>query len=217
MYFSVITPEDDLLRQGIYEQLKPPYAEHQWLWRFFPGEEAQTRDFVFRRHLDESPPRYYVVSHRPPAAGNSSWRVQSRSYDPQLQPGDQLAFRLCANPVVAKKDASGRAHRHDVVMDAKKNQADKAELRTYELVQSTCLAWLAARAKQNGFELTSAAVDAYQQHQAGKREIRFSTVDFSGELIVTDPDLFRRTLFKGLGRAKAFGCGLMLVKRIEGR
>jgi CRISPR system Cascade subunit CasE len=44
--------------------------------------------------------------------------------------------------------------------------------------------------------------------------IRFSAVDFSGELLVTDPKLFQQALFDGLGHAKAFGCGLLLVRRI---
>ncbi|MGY6275374.1 type I-E CRISPR-associated protein Cas6/Cse3/CasE [Methylomonas sp. MgM2] len=41
----------------------------------------------------------------------------------------------------------------------------------------------------------------------------FSSVDFCGELQITDPEKFRQTLFNGLGRAKAFGCGLLMVKR----
>lgn len=35
-----------------------------------------------------------------------------------------------------------------------------------------------------------------------------------GELMITNPELFQLALFNGLGHAKAFGCGLMLVRRI---
>lgn len=41
---------------------------------------------------------------------------------------------------------------------------------------------------------------------------RFSTVDFSGERTVTDPGLFGTALPTGIGHAKAFGCGLLLVR-----
>jgi len=41
-----------------------------------------------------------------------------------------------------------------------------------------------------------------------------STVDFQGILTVTDPELFRKALYEGLGKSKAFGCGLMLVRRV---
>lgn len=40
------------------------------------------------------------------------------------------------------------------------------------------------------------------------------TVLFDGLLRITDPDAFRETLIRGIGPAKAFGCGLMLVKRV---
>jgi len=42
----------------------------------------------------------------------------------------------------------------------------------------------------------------------------FSSVDFTGDLEVTDVERFTRALFVGIGRAKAFGCGLLLVRRI---
>lgn len=84
MYFSVITPAENLRRQAAHELAQSPYAEHQWLWQFFPGSEEQTRDFIYRRHALEQIPRFYVVSQRPPVAFSEAWHVQSRSYDPQL-------------------------------------------------------------------------------------------------------------------------------------
>ena len=41
----------------------------------------------------------------------------------------------------------------------------------------------------------------------------FSSLDLSGEVVVTDVDGFTRLLMEGTGPAKAFGCGLMLVAR----
>ncbi|MEG3626591.1 type I-E CRISPR-associated protein Cas6/Cse3/CasE [Streptomyces poriticola] len=37
------------------------------------------------------------------------------------------------------------------------------------------------------------------------------TVTFDGRLEVTDPDLMRRTLTRGIGKAKAYGCGLLTL------
>ena len=240
MYFSVITPEERLLRQAAHELAQSPYGEHQWLWQFFPSGSDQVRDFVFRRHELEQLPRFYVVSQRQPRAFSAAWQVQSRLYDPQLQEGQRLSFQLCANPVITKKDADGKSRRHDVVMQAKKQllaehglsqkakwkdwkgESDKPLL--YELVQKHCAAWLDGVAKRNGFEIARTdkdepqrklRVDAYEQSKASKRDhlIQFSAVDFSGELLVTDPELFQQALFNGLGHAKAFGCGLLLVRR----
>jgi CRISPR system Cascade subunit CasE len=180
---------------------------------------------------DERVPRFYVVSQRPPTAFSEAWQAQSRVYDPQLLEGQRLSFQLCANPVVAKKNDAGKSQRHDVVMQAKKqllaehglnfdakwkewpDEDDKPLL--YELVQKSCIEWLQSRAGNHGFTVIAASIDAYQQNRTGIRNIQFSTVDFSGELLVTDPELFQQVLFNGLGHAKAFGCGLLLVKRIE--
>jgi len=231
MYFSVITPDECLLRQAAYELAQSPYAEHQWLWQFFPSSEAQSRDFIFRRHKSEQIPRFYVVSQRLPTAFSAAWQVQSRSYGPQLLKGQRLSFQLRANPVVTKKNDAGKAQRHDVVMQAKKQLLSERGFNTaakwrewqdedgkpslYELVEKSCIDWLQSRAGNHGFTVTTASVDAYQQNKAGKRDIRFSTVDFSGELLVIDPELFQKALFNGLGHARAFGCGLLLVKRVE--
>lgn len=241
MYFSVITPEERLLRQAAHELAQSSYAEHQWLWKFFPSSADQTRDFIFRRHELEQMPRFYVVSQRPPKAFSEAWQVQSRAYDPQLQVGQRLSFQLRANPVITKKNDAGKPQRHDVVMQAKKqllaehglskeakwadwnDEINKPLL--YELVHKHCAEWLDGIAKRNGFEIALSdeeepqrklQVDAYEQSKAGKRDhnIRFSAVDFSGELLVTNPELFQLALCNGLGHAKAFGCGLLLVRRL---
>ncbi|MGR9000279.1 MAG: type I-E CRISPR-associated protein Cas6/Cse3/CasE [Gammaproteobacteria bacterium] len=42
----------------------------------------------------------------------------------------------------------------------------------------------------------------------------FSAVDFSGELQITDRAKFEQALFQGIGRSKAFGCGLLMIRRV---
>lgn len=60
---------------------------------------------------------------------------------------------------------------------------------------------------------------AYQWHDLMQKSRKgnksgFSSVDFTGDLEIIDPEAFKTLLFNGIGRSKAFGCGLMLVKRI---
>ena len=238
MYFSVITPEQGLLRQAAHEFAQTSYAEHQWLWKFFPSDKDQARDFIFRRHEIGQIPRFYVVSQRAPKIFSEAWQVQSRVYDPQLQEGQRLSFQLRANPAINKKNEAGKPQRHDVVMQAKKQllaehgfskeakwgdwKDESSKPLLYELVQKHCAVWLDSVAEKNGFEIARAdddapqlQVDSYGQNRASKsdHDIRFSAVDFSGELLVTNPELFQQALFNGIGHAKAFGCGLLLVRR----
>ena len=59
---------------------------------------------------------------------------------------------------------------------------------------------------------------AYQWHslsiKGGKGDKSgFSSIDFTGELQITDIRKFKEALFSGMGRSKAFGCGLLLIRR----
>ena len=226
MYFSQIKPSAGRERDAAHEWAHGPYAEHQWLWQLFPAPGGSPRDFLYRRHDIEGMPRYYVVSKRPPQQKNHAWNIQTQSYEPKLEAGDRLRFDLRANPVVTH-GRDGKSKRHDVVMQEKTRllheyggtrwQYWQGEDKPapYDLVRTTCSAWLKVRAIRLGFQINeeSLAVDGYQQHAGQKDQMRFSTVDFSGELSVVDPAAFGMALRDGIGHAKAFGCGLLLVRR----
>ena len=56
---------------------------------------------------------------------------------------------------------------------------------------------------------------AYHSHPIPEkgRSAGFCSLDLTGEVVVTDVTRFTRLLMEGTGPAKAFGCGLMLVRR----
>lgn len=228
MYFSVLMPAEGREREAVQQRLDGPYADHQWLWRLFPAATGTPRDFLFRRHESGGSPRYYVVSRRLPVAVDAAWQLQTRDYAPELVIGQRLQFELRVNPTV-RHGRDGKSKRHDVVMEAKKQLLaargltrwadwlgdDKPDLHT--LVHRTCGAWLARRGDALGFDLNleTLLVDAYQQQrEKAGGQLQFTTVDLSGQLSVRDPAALRAALFDGVGHAKAFGCGLLLVRRL---
>lgn len=80
------------------------------------------------------------------------------------------------------------------------------------------LDWLARRGAVCGFDLDRDAtrVIAYRRvalPRSRGRPVVFGQVDYEGALTVRDPAAFRAALRDGFGRAKAFGCGLMLLAR----
>jgi CRISPR system Cascade subunit CasE len=97
------------------------------------------------------------------------------------------------------------------------------------------LGWLERQGKLAGFRLADAevdgigddglldveqrpalTVDGYQRHRIarrGEKPIQFSTLDFEGVLEVTDPATLVAKVAAGYGPQKAFGCGLMLLRR----
>jgi len=223
-------------------QTADAYAEHQWLWRFFPAEPGAPRTFLHRRCEPVAagePAQIYVVSQRPPEAPHPAWRIESRPYQPQLRVGDRLRFELRVNPVRSQTDAAGKLRRHDVVMQAKKrllaehgvaqwkDLPESVRPALYDLVQGEVSDWFVGNdaqpglAARHGFRAfaDSLRVDAYRQHRfhrkGGDKPIALSTVDLSGRLQVIDPERAVAALLAGMGHAKAFGCGLLLVRREE--
>jgi len=201
------------------------YREHQTLWRLFDDDPDASRDFLFRREQRGGRPAFYLLSTRLPVRDHGIWQIDHKRYEPRVRVGQRLAFSLRANPVVTRTDAGGRRQRHDVVMDLKR-QMDYQRLPPAErpplaaLAQEAGLKWLAGRADRCGFAFEEEAVrvDGYTQHRlakrGGKSPIRYSTLDFNGLLEVTDIERFYQTLLHGLGPAKAFGCGLLLVRPV---
>ena len=191
------------------------YGLHQALWRLFAAEAGAPRDFLYRIIDQAERPAFYVVSARSPVMDLPIWRIQTRDYAPCLQTGDRLVFSLRANPTIKRAPTLGaRSVRHDVVMDArKKGDALDPELGSYH---QPGLAWLTPRAESAGFRVEQTRIDGYRRHQLYKRgsaPMVFSTLDFEGVLTVADPGIFHNSLLTGLGPAKAFGCGLLLVRR----
>ena len=197
------------------------YRLHQMVWRLFPANEDQGRDFLYRWE-DAAAPRLYLVSERPPALVEGPWKLETKPYTPAVQQGELLQFSLRANPVRTRKAAEGRSKRHDVVMDAKWQQRqaqDEPAQAMTELIHQVGREWLAGRAEGLGFSVQDCPlrVEGYRQHRLFKartgKPVRFSTLEFSGVLRVVDRELFVQTLFRGVGPAKGFGCGLLMVRR----
>lgn len=194
------------------------YALHHLVWSLFSDGPDRRRDFLYRHEGD----LVYAVSARPPQNAWAGPALAYKPYAPQIEPGMRLYFSLRANPIVSRRDELGRQHRHDVVMEAKhklrQESGQPLNITQTELVRQTGLRWLETRAPGAGFSFApdSLRVEGYRQHQFGKRgssrQVSLSTLDFEGLLTVTEPTRFLEVLFNGLGPAKGFGCGLMLVK-----
>jgi len=220
-YFSRIELSRELAPERLARAVPAnAYAEHQMLWWLF--EDDDMGRFLFRREQRGHWPAFYLLSARPPRDPAGNWSIQTKEYRPRLAAGQRLAFSLRANPVRVRRVSDDlndkRRRRDDVVMDAKRAHPDfRNRPSQAELVQQAGPVWLQERTERYGFALEAVQVDGYRQHcvyrgQQGQ-PIRFSTLDYTGLLRVRDPEVFLQTLLSGVGHAKAFGCGLLLVRR----
>ncbi|MBW2598874.1 MAG: type I-E CRISPR-associated protein Cas6/Cse3/CasE [Deltaproteobacteria bacterium] len=201
------------------------YHVHRLIWNLYEDTNERKRDFLYRQEGDGVWPFFYAVSERFPIDKTGMWQIDSKTYSPKLLKGQLLSFIIRVNPIRAKRDKQNKLHRHDIVMDAKtkKKQVGKessGKTPLADIVQEEGTKWLEGRSGRYGFSIDHNHVrsDGYRQHVVYKRKstspIRFSTLDIGGVLTVIEPELFVKTLYKGIGPAKGFGCGMMMVKKI---
>ena len=198
------------------------YMAHQILWDLFPNDGDKKRDFLFHKDEKGGIPQFLLVSETEPVeTGGVS--VISKSYLPKLVKGQKLAFSLVANPVVSRKvEGKRNSVKHDVWMNAKK-QAKEDGGNAASIVQACENAsklWLIRQGERCGFSFkeTDVLIDGYIQNRFYKgrkaKPIKYSSIHYEGLLTVTNTEKFIKMLYLGIGRSKAFGCGLMLIRRI---
>ena len=198
-------------------------AHHRLLWSAFCGDPNATRDFLWH---DEGRGAFLVLSARPPMVSPFFDAPDTREFSPALQAGDRLAFVLRANATrtveTGRQTARGKPHKShiDLVMDALHTvpSNERASQRMHA-AQAAAHDWLRRQGERHGFEPVNVAVEDYSVRalpgRGGprKNQPQFGVLDITGHLAVTDPRAFVLKVTHGFGRAKAFGCGLMLIRR----
>ena len=222
-------------KRGSVRLASSPQRMHATVLSAFPPARTESPDGRVLWRLD-TPSRHewtlYVVSPARPSmeqfqeecgwSQEQSW--ESAEYAPfldRLREGQTWAFRLTANPVrsVAREHRTrGRVQPHVTVEQQQ--------------------GWLVERAPRLGFSIPDVAgashgtddeapdsipqvrVTRREQDSFGKgriaerRTATISRAQFDGVLEVNDPELLRTALTHGIGRAKAYGCGLMTLAHV---
>ncbi|MDZ5649987.1 type I-E CRISPR-associated protein Cas6/Cse3/CasE [Nitrospirillum sp. BR 11828] len=184
---------------------------HRLVWTLFGDDPDAARDFLYR---ETEPGRFLVVSRRPPLADTGIWVVETKPYAPAPPEGGAYAFSLRANPAASVARPGQRGLRVDAVMHARTR---KGEALTVEEKEAAALSWLYARADRLGvaFEAERCSATGYRQvavPRKGAQPARFAVADYDGVLHVRDPKRLADALLAGVGKARAYGCGLLLLR-----
>ena len=94
---------------------------------------------------------------------------------------------------------------------------ERAESRAVAIVRAGS-DWLCRQGQVHGYApetatLTIGSYDTVEIPRTGGAAI-FGRMAFEGVLTVIDPERFIKAVTQGFGRARAFGCGLMLLRRV---
>lgn len=192
-------------------------AQHRLIWSAFGADPDARRDFLWR---DEGQGRFLVLSDRRPEGGPLFDPPEIRDFAPDLRAGDRLQFALRVNATRTMRDDQGRKQHVDIVMDALHAvpKGQRAPVRM-QVAQQAASDWMAGQGARHGFAPDGVAVDDYivsaiPGHKGPRlRQPRFGILELTGQITVTDPAALLARIGAGFGRAKAFGCGLMLIRR----
>ncbi len=199
---------------------------HHLLWSLFADDPDRRRDFLWRDDAAAGGRGrvFHVLSRRPPLDRLGLFDLDTQEFSPVLAVGDRLQFRLRANATVSVgAERPGRGKRVDMLARALAPLTpEERRLRRYDVMQSVGRQWLAAQGARAGFTLATdgdmplVSVDGADWRvlpRPGARPATFAVLDFTGIIEIADPQVFLDALPVGFGRAKAFGCGLMLIRR----
>jgi CRISPR system Cascade subunit CasE len=208
---------------------------HRLMWSAMPPEiqarwdranpSPETRAAFLWREADRGG-KYYLLGPRP--VHESPWfEIATKPFDPMFVAGDRLSFDLRVNATVERKIAAGESGRSnrmriDVAMDFMLREEHNLALdrgtradRRLPSAEAAVRTWLENIGERDGFRIVSTRLAAYRVEVLPRKPqpARFGISDLSGLIEVIDPVSFLDRVVAGFGRAKAFGCGLMLLRR----
>lgn len=163
------------------------------LWRI---DQLHGKDYLLL--LSPVPPQNNTL---PEQIGFSGENWETKDYEKlltRIKEGSKWRFRLIANPTVAKVEEKGERGTVKAITVVPKQRE-----------------WLINQSIKKGFQLLDMQFDVVRSEwkvfKKGSKENRILAVTYEGILTVSDVELFRQTLQKGIGREKAYGMGLITV------
>lgn len=199
---------------GPTERVSPEYLMHQAVTSLF--RDAPEARPIHRVLQEEGPCATLMVlsraaPRRTAAIAPGTWvrDVSSKSFAPALEAGQLLDFDLIANATAVVTQPDGRKRRTDV-WDA----AFAGEGRLSADRSAVYAAWLARQCDGAAeFERVEVAARGFVRIRkpGSGPSVAFVRTQLVGTLRVADPSTLRALVSTGIGRARAFGCGLLCL------
>lgn len=191
-------------KTAIHRRLNDSYAWHKAVWEAFPNREDQARDFLIR--VDNKGRFYQVLvlsCERPTLPGWGKW--ETKEVGPRFLEYDRYRFELRVNPTVK------RVVRND--SGERKKNGQRTAIYDREALEN----WLRRKALASGFDVERFDVDPplsqpFRRKRKAGKHIR---VDFRGILRVVNQSGFKSAFAKGIGPAKAFGFGMLVLQPLK--
>lgn len=179
--------------------------------------------------LTESAPSWEHLVEQAGWPGSDDPQVLVRSYKPLLDRivrGREFAFRLRANPVAATRHPQQPSAAQRRRLDSTPRPRG---VRVPHRTAAHQLGWLGEHTGRWGFDMVTNSAGVIDVRLAARQRLVFSkksdatprrvtieTATFEGRLRIADVDLARASLLRGVGPARAYGCGLITLAPLPG-
>lgn len=191
-----------------------PYRMHKRIWDALPYDPGVKRDFLFRTDVANDFVRILLLSERMPI-DNGDMRWKTTELSPTFLGHGAYRFRLRANPTRRCKtydlERGEEKHRRFAILG-------KEEIREWffrKLADAGCVIRNIGEDGNTVLDLeTTPPKRLHFAKDSRKKGILYS-VDAYGSLVVQDEAAFRAAFDTGIGPAKGFGFGLLLLQPIQ--
>jgi len=214
------------------------YQTHQLVWKAFP--EVKARPFLFHLEEHSDHYGLLVQSREPPDwACLPDVDIRLKVVDPhRVEVAQVYSFSLRANPTVLREGYEDGKRRRVAVSANADLRRQRARERGLDVAresfdhETTLLRWLARKGEQGGFDLEGPVEPGPERvcqagptithhihrtpmggrpERRGNAPVTIHGCDFTGRLRVVDAERFGQARTDGIGRAKAFGFGLLML------
>ena len=206
MYLSKM--ELNIRRRETQRALSSPHIIHAAVEASFPTYTQKLRN-LWRIDKLSGMQRLIVLSPQKPdfthIIEQYGWPESEQKWDTKnyatfldyIKQGQTWHFRLCANPTHSERVNGIRGKIYGHITAAQQRD------------------WLCNNSEKNGFTISHFDIISREikKFLREKNFVTINTVTFEGLLNIIDEETFKNTLIHGMGRAKAYGCGLITLAK----
>lgn len=184
-------------QEAARQRLRDSYAWHIALWELFPGRKNRKREFLFRLDDLRTQFRLFVLSpERPVLPVWGTWETKTVAQD--FLDHERYRFQIKANPTMRRK-------------------TDRRRIGIY--AEPDLREWIIRKGENHGFvvekESLGLSAPIEEVFVKNSRRGKHLSVDFQGMMQVSHREAFQNAFQKGIGPAKGFGFGLMMLEPVE--
>ena len=149
------------------------------------------------------------------------WDEHRSKAMPSFMEGDEFRFELRACPVVRRRGPGGSKEVDAYLAHVSRHAANKLDPEREPIREHVYREWLRSRGENSGCEFHDVSVASFRIARLFRRTqgadrrgaiLQRPDVTFAGRVRVRDPASFEETLSRGIGRHKAFGFGMLLLR-----